>query len=340
MARDILIVEDKTDALANYGNRIRLALGIEPFLAADARQALNILRLYSVKVVVTDQDMGANQMSGTQLIKAIREELGLAIPCILFTGYADKVDVREAINLGVSRFIDKDDATKLPDEIQGAISRYDKDLSTQTAVEINSLLFEEKKFVRFNAGVKVHLVRIALIEDYMPEGAWRTDYRAERGITITREQTIEHKVRSSLELETDRELTSSIAAKLSQGPAGLESSLESRLRESIRQGLERELVVTAKETVDVKDLANEPGNVGIRVREYQSAPMFKRIHLLLRVDCDCCGSDRSIRATLDAPTDRIAKRVVEYYDHSPELAYYTGFLSATFESSPSSKTGT
>ena len=65
MARDILIVEDKPDALANYGNRIRLTLGIEPFLAADAGQALNILHQYSVKVLVTDQDLGTNQMTGT-----------------------------------------------------------------------------------------------------------------------------------------------------------------------------------------------------------------------------------------------------------------------------------
>jgi hypothetical protein len=106
------------------------------------------------------------------------------------------------------------------------------------------------------------------------------------------------------------------------------------VRESVKQGLERELVVTAKETVDVKDIADESGSVGLRVREYQSAPMYKRIHLVLRVDCDCCGSNRLIQATLDAPTDRIAKRVVEHYDRTPEQAYYTGFLSATFQNGP------
>jgi hypothetical protein len=182
--------------------------------------------------------------------------------------------------------------------------------------------------------IKVYLVRIALVEDYMPDGAWTTDYRAERGITISREQTIEHRVQSSLELETDRELTSRIAGKLGQDSAGLESSLESSVRESVKQGLERELILTAKETVDVKDIADESGSVGLRVREYQSAPMYKRIHLVLRVDCDCCGSNRLIRAILDAPTDRIAKRVVEYYDRTPEQAYYTGFLSATFQNGP------
>ena len=108
MPQDILIVDDVKSYLDNLGLAVKLNLRIEPFLAEDPKQALEILRLYPIKVLVTDQIMP--NMTGTQLVKKMQKELNLSIPCILLTGYSDRVDVAEAVNLGFFRFIHKDRA--------------------------------------------------------------------------------------------------------------------------------------------------------------------------------------------------------------------------------------
>lgn len=324
MARDILIVDDDKNALANYGNRIKIALGIEPFLAYDPGQALNILRVYSIKVLVTDEDMQA--MRGTELVRQVREELGLDIPCIMFTGFAHKVDMTEAIKLRNLKFLDKTNVLRLPDEVSESLRNYAAEIARHSGMPINKILSKRRRFIMLNSEVIVTLVRVVSIDEYSRDNEWQTIYRAERGKGVKTESVFRAAVRASWEIEAGADVSSRLGVRLRGLGADLDAALETRTSQTVRQGLERNFELTTTETVDVEPIKDPPPRSGLRAREYQYAPVHLRLILELEVRCSCCGSTQRLNEPYDVPTDRIALRVREYFDTSPTEDYYTGFL--------------
>jgi DNA-binding response OmpR family regulator len=327
MARDILIVDDDKNALANYGNRIQLTLGIEPFLAYDPRQALNILRIYPIKVLVTDEDMAP--IRGTELVRQVREELGSNIPCIMFTGFAHKVDMTKAIKIEGLKFLDKGNVRRLPSEVKDSLERYRDELSRSPGIPVNKIIQRKRRLVTFNSEVTIWINRIVSMEDYSRDSEWETVYRAERGKGVTLESTFRKAVKSSWESEVEREQKTGLDAKLSVPGAELASVLEDRVTETVRHGLDREFELTTKETVTVEQIKDPPPREGLRTREYQYAPVHLRVNVELRVECSCCQNVTMTNTFYDVPTSRIALRVREHFDTSPPEEYYTGFLTGT-----------
>ena len=327
MARDILIVDDNKNALANYGNRIRIALGIEPFLAYDPGQALNILRVYSVKVLVTDEDMAP--VRGTDLVRQVRDELGLDIPCIMFTGYAHKVNMTEAIRIPGLKFLDKADVLRLPGEIQDSLQRYDAELKRSPGIPVNQVLQRKRRLISFNTEVTTRLIRVVAIEEYSRDNEWQTIYRAERGKGVRKESTFKTAVKSSWDAELGQERTVRTGLQLGWPGHALDAALEGKTSQVVRQGLERHFELTTTETVDVEAIKDPPPREGLRSREYQYAPVHLRLTLELRIECSCCGNIKVLNEPYDVPTNRIALRVREHFDTTPTEDYYTGFVEGT-----------
>ena len=81
----VLAVDDDSLVLFNTAAMLE-DLGHTPLEARSGREALEILKKTKVDLVITDQAMP--QMSGVQLIAAIREQQP-DLPVILATGYAE-----------------------------------------------------------------------------------------------------------------------------------------------------------------------------------------------------------------------------------------------------------
>jgi signal transduction histidine kinase len=118
----ILVVDDEADVVASVQDLLRLDYRVLGATRAD--EGLQILRLETVHVVLTDQRMPG--MSGVELLRRVRESHP-EITRLLFTGYADIKAVIDAINQGnVFRYITKPwDPDELQTIIRQAVAQFD-----------------------------------------------------------------------------------------------------------------------------------------------------------------------------------------------------------------------
>jgi len=100
---NILIVDDDTTIRTMMGNMIRhLPLTIQE--AQDGQGALYVIKSQDVDVVISDLVMP--RMSGLMLLHSMIE-LGIQVPFILTTGFADKDSAIQALRLGVFDYLEK-----------------------------------------------------------------------------------------------------------------------------------------------------------------------------------------------------------------------------------------
>ena len=333
MAKDILIVDDIKTSLSNYARDVRLNLGIEPFEADNPLKALDILRFYPIKVLVTDQEMP--EMLGTELIKRAKQELGLNIPCIMLTGHTDKVSVVDAVNLGFFRFIDKQNVrNELTPAIRSAIQQYDFEMQKDSTLLVNEIIFEKKKNLFRRDNNKIKLVRISsVINTFVYEGDWKTEYVASRNVSQQKEINFRKKVKTIREsgIET------SLYNKLNLKPtllASLSSTLEGKIAINSKFSEEEELEYFVKHIIEVKEITDTktPEGLILASREYQFAPVYNRINLILEADCTFCNIKKQFDLSLDVLTDRVALRQIEHFDKGQPSVIYTGFLNYEVES--------
>jgi EAL domain-containing protein (putative c-di-GMP-specific phosphodiesterase class I)/PleD family two-component response regulator len=101
----IVIAEDEADIRSN----LSLLLGLEGFTihaAPNGEEALALVRAHQPDIVLSDVMMP--RMTGHQLVRALRSDPATAhIPTVLLTAKADRVDVREGMNLGADDYLTK-----------------------------------------------------------------------------------------------------------------------------------------------------------------------------------------------------------------------------------------
>ena len=101
---ELLYVEDDENVL----NQTKLILDDfvkEVIVAKNGEEALEILKDRSVDIIVADINMP--KMNGIEMIKVIKKELNLDIPCIITTAHTDTEYLLDAINLKVDGYIVK-----------------------------------------------------------------------------------------------------------------------------------------------------------------------------------------------------------------------------------------
>ncbi len=331
MSRDVLLVDDDRIALANYANEIRLNLGIDPFVADSPEQALDILRYYPIKVLITDQEMPS--MRGTELVNNVRNVLGLKIPCIMLTGFHDAVSVHEAVVLGFFGFINKLDArSQLTQTVRQAIQHYDMDELSRNVVDVNKLLTRNLSLVTLGSRVELKLVRVSSVVDpFIRESEWLTVLMAQRNLAQTQEIQITRRVKTSYEYGINYELMTNTGFKAGKLLAELQTALQSKISQDVRMTYEGETIIEAKETITVSEITDTLTSEGLTLhsREYQAAPVYVRINCLLQNDCSCCRMPNTFSIAVDIPTKRVALRQVEHFDKGPTKVIYTGFLPGT-----------
>ncbi len=101
---ELLYVEDDKDVL----NQTKLIL--DDFVknvsvAEDGEEALEMLKANKYDIIVADINMP--KMNGIDMIKAIKQDLNLDIPCIITTAHTDTEYLLDAINLKVDGYIVK-----------------------------------------------------------------------------------------------------------------------------------------------------------------------------------------------------------------------------------------
>lgn len=328
MPRDILIVDDEREHLESLASHIRLALNIEPFVSDDPEHALDILKLYPIKVLVADYYMP--KITGTQLIRMVREELGLQISCILITGYQEMMKALDVIGLDIDWISKEHTASKLPQAVRWAIQKFDLRRIKESVADVDIIISEGKSsfLKRKQWTLKIKSIR-GVIYPFIPEEGWKTDLIAERGIKGTRQITIKRNLVSFCEYGAQAQIINSMGFDLNNVIAKLSSRSDIIHRFSTKASFQKELTVEIKDTIEVKDVSEELYESGpiLYSREYQWAPIFVRVNCLLQLDCAVCKIPRLFDISIHLPTGNIARRQREHYDDGTIRERYTGYIS-------------
>jgi DNA-binding response OmpR family regulator len=100
----ILIVEDDTMTRKAIEHRV-INDGYEVALAADGKEAIDILRKEKIDLLVTDLHMP--HVTGLELIKIVRNELKNKMPIIMLTRVGLEETVYKAFELGADDYMTK-----------------------------------------------------------------------------------------------------------------------------------------------------------------------------------------------------------------------------------------
>lgn len=328
MPRDLLFVDDDKLFLSQLQLLIRQNLGLEPFTAEMGSDALAVTRLFPIKVLIADQEMPG--MAGTDLIRKVKDEGRTQTRCILLTGHSSRVDVADAANLGLFRFVKKEETTTLLlPAVREAIYSFDLESAATSGVVADARVMAERALIKFNTKVTVDVVKVmSVVTPYVRDHEWGTDYSAQRGIEQSKQIEIEKSAMSSIESQVDREVLAKTRVDLAKLIGGLETSLQGRVALSQRASATQTTIVKARESLTVKEITDPREADGrlLQSREYQSAPVYVRANCGLQIDCSCCQMLNHPTISIDILTDRIALRQVEHYDDGTQTVIYTGFL--------------
>jgi CheY-like chemotaxis protein/anti-sigma regulatory factor (Ser/Thr protein kinase) len=146
----ILVVDDE-EILRNLIVRFMKKEGYEPIEAADGNYAMELYRLTSPAVVLSDVRMP--EMDGITLLKKVKEFDPRAI-FILMTGYGDEETVLEALRAGATNFFKKPFNFKEVSDVISTVLRH-KLIIDSTPFYSEALVEETKRFelVTENANV-------------------------------------------------------------------------------------------------------------------------------------------------------------------------------------------
>jgi DNA-binding response OmpR family regulator len=115
---NILVVDDDGPILLLMRNLLR-EFGFEAVTAPTGAQAIDAARKKQPDLVLLDKNMPG--MSGVDVIRAFRDELGLDVPILILSG--EPVDPKELSSLGASGAVLKPfDVTALIEQIRGHLA--------------------------------------------------------------------------------------------------------------------------------------------------------------------------------------------------------------------------
>jgi CheY-like chemotaxis protein len=326
MARDILIVDDDRPALENFGNLIKVKLGIESFLADNGQEALAILRDYPIKVLVTDQEMP--QLTGTELVGKMRDDLKLVVPSVMLTGHSDRLSVGEAINLGFFRFVDKMDVvSQLPQAVRDGIRSFDEDTMMRNVTTADIVVGNSRSWFRWKSTTKTILNRFSITQNVVHDADWRTELTANPNVQGVQEIRTTARVKTSADYGTEFSLMSKAGVTIRSILGAIDVGNNVNVGFDYRSSLEKEFQIELFKSIEVTELKTVTSQSGatLQSRQYQAAPAFNRVNCVLTTECSQCGVPRQFSIAIDIPNGSFALRQVEYFDSGPAKIIYTGF---------------
>jgi CheY-like chemotaxis protein len=332
MPRDILIVDDNQGILELLGELIKCRFGIEPFSCSNSTDALEIVRSNKVKALILDYQLGPKDLSGVEVLKIVRNQLRLSVPAILLTGLPKEAS--EALfhagiaNLGAVSFYGKPiEPATFFSALSDALQSFEAALGIQPAITVDRILARKKALLKPNAETSLCLAYVgSILDDIVLKPDWQTVFVAQKNVRTVQEVQIRRRVTASFECAVSESILTSLGltakALFSEVNLGLKASLAKKLT----QGFEQQYDLISKHTIEVTEL---PRGSKVESREYQIAPVYKRIICVLRLDCNCCQVPRNFDFSLDLPTDRIALRQIEHYPEGEPRTILTGYLTGS-----------
>jgi DNA-binding NtrC family response regulator len=130
----ILVVDDNKDICEAILMAFEGDLDKECFLAANGKEALQILEQFDIQVVITDLNMP--EMGGLEFIKKMREQK-IESTVIVISGEKKSKEFKELLPLGVTQFFEK------PFQMESLLETTQAELNKKVVKEVESALLSQ-----------------------------------------------------------------------------------------------------------------------------------------------------------------------------------------------------
>ncbi|WP_310727534.1 response regulator [Streptomyces sp. N2A] len=321
---EILVVDDNQKAGKAFARIIQAETGIETLYTNDPAVALEIAKSHPLKVAVLDQRMPLK--SGTALfndLKSIEPDLH----GVLFSGKSNLSDLQDAMRNKFCDFINKNDAAQLPERVRTHYLEALADITERSSRNPVRLADYRRGLSWRGPRIRLELLSMkdAVGGDVTHEDEFRTIVKVDIGGTRRDLSTTRQEVETIIEEESLSKVSSNAEFKfelVSKLKAAVEQSQRSNYKRRATHAIEK----ATEESITLEPDQNSDGTP-VRSRHLQVAPIYRRIQLLLRTSCECCGWSHIETINAFVPTGDLSTRQVDYLSDNTRFIYDTGNIS-------------
>jgi CheY-like chemotaxis protein len=328
MNAEILVVDDSEGFARNTADFLTNMVKMPVAHAATSRAATDIVEQQQIAVAVLDQRMEGD-ISGTELFLRLRH-IRPEIRAIMLTGQAEGDEVGHALtSVGFNDYLSKTRIADLPTRVLRQYLQYIA-ATAENRQDLDILVWPSRRWRRLWQRFEIRIQSVAVVE--------------ERVVNPDSFRTL-LQVNAGEERKLTRQLTSSTVVTLeesSQNVLKASLSLNNRALVALTTSLENALTVTAKNSLATTQTAvstseqsfklpEEPSDAGqlfIRARHFQAAPVTRKIMVTVLMRCRCCQLSRFLPLVMVQETGLVATRQQDHMSDGTVRENETGDISA------------
>ncbi len=306
----VIVVDDVEGAADSFAQliaeRTTLIVGATRFPS----EAMAAVRDHPVLVAVLDQilDQIPEPTTGTAVYQQLRR-VSSDVVGVMLSAEAKLGDAGEANRLGYEDILDKAQVEQLPGTVRNIYFRQLARVIGEASVPAREVVpYRRRLGLRHRPSIS--LVSLDLLDaEFTADGDWKTYLQVSAGQTESKEVVLSFQKRVQLSRESKAVVKSSLGAKV----AGLlEAQLEGGAEEALREIVDLTTALTKR--IVVTHSLPQPEQIDaeyVRARNYQYAPVFRRLRGVLLASCrECTGRSLHVVEVL-AATGRYASRHVD-----------------------------
>lgn len=325
MSFEVLVVDDNKQAAVEFARLVTVKTKLSAVATDDPTEAVQLVKSNPIKVALLDQRMP--KRDGTVLFGDLRQ-IDPLLKAIMLTGEADAQEVGEALSLGFSDYIHKSEVDTISPRVLLHYCSYHIDVAEQSTLT-NKALYT----IRRGPFWARHIIDFVLIsadlldEQYVTSDSWRTIVKIDAGERAKR--TISrHKVsRLVIEAEEKAKLYAGVSAKVPivEGlTAKLEKTIEDRFKATSLS--EDSSADTVEREFKLPDEPEDPQTLHVKSRQYEQAPVYQQIRLVIRKTCSCCNSSDVFVLNVNLLTSKVATRQIDFMNDGNSKITETGVV--------------
>ena len=250
------------------------------------------------------------------------------LKAVMLTGEADAQEVGEALNLGFSDYIHKSDVDEIIPRVLLHYCSYYTDIAEQLEAQSDVIYTFHRGLLWERYRVDFSLISASLLDDqYSPSDSWKTIVKIDAGERAKRIVTRQKVQRLVIESEEKAKLSAGVNAK-TPIVEGLTAKIESVLEEKFKETALRE--ESASDSIEreykLPDEPDDPGILHIKSRQYEQAPIYHQIRLVISKACECCKSSDVFVVSVNLLTSKVATRQIDYMSDGTKKVTNTGVV--------------
>lgn len=317
---EILIVDDDSAAAQTFAELIDSQLNIKVLCTTEPDEALEHIKVGSIKVAILDQRMP--KMSGTDLFSKIKA-LNPYIRAIMLTGEASREEVAKALQMGYCDYLEKNQISDLSKKTINALAKYEIEISkTQSSfnpVQIKMYLpWNNKCFTK-----RVYVISLIKGEE-LHLGKWHITLDLDASeMEVEDSYTFENEIILSAELE---QKSTMLLAFSNLKMVDLKSQIDNVIMQKYSSTFKTKFAKTQRRKIKYNLQEGAENGKSVVKKVFERTPMYAKFTVVIREDCSICGGSKIKIFDVYKQIPKTQSRVTLYYSNGTKSTVITDVM--------------